>query len=421
MSRAERKHVLIAGAGIGGLTLALLLARRDYRVTLLDSASDLRPLGVGINLLPHAVRVLADLGLLPTLEAQAVATRELVYFNRHGQAIWREPRGRYAGHPAPQLSVHRGTLQMTLLAAVRSVLGPEAVRTGTRVVAAENRSGRALATYLDEGCSETLAADAMVGADGIHSTLRAQFNPHEGPPRYSGRLLWRGTTRAQPFLTGATMIMAGHMNQKFVCYPITPTDADGQQLINWVAELPRPLPGRREDWNRPGSLADFLPAFTSWRFDWLDVPALIEGASGSFEFPMVDRDPLSAWGAGRVTLLGDAAHPMYPIGSNGASQAILDAEALAHMLDEHDDVAAALAAYSGMRLPATAAIVHANRGNGPEQCMELAEQRAPDGFRHIDDVFAPGELQAIADRYKVLTGLKPKLDPAASKSANDRV
>ena len=407
MSRNRGKRVLIAGAGIGGLTLALLLARRAHQVTLVESASELRPLGVGINLLPHAVRVLAGLDLLPTLEAQSVATRELVYFNRHGQAIWREPRGRYAGHPAPQLSVHRGTLQMTLLAAVQATLGPGAVRTGTRVVAAEDRSGQALATCLHEGQSETLAADVLVGADGIHSALRGLFAPNEGPPRHSGRLLWRGTTRAEPFLSGASMIMAGHMNQKFVCYPITPADADGQQLINWVAELPGPLPDRREDWNRPGNLGDFLPQFASWRFDWLDVPALIESTLGSYEFPMVDRDPLASWGAGRITLLGDAAHPMYPIGSNGASQAILDAEVLADMLHAYDDVEAALAAYAGMRLPATAAIVHANRGNGPEQCMQLAEQRAPDGFHHIDDVFAPGELQAIADRYKVLTGLKP--------------
>ena len=263
MSRNRGKRVLIAGAGIGGLTLALLLARREHQVTLVESASELRPLGVGINLLPHAVRVLAGLDLLPTLEAQSVATRELVYFNRHGQAIWREPRGRYAGHPAPQLSVHRGTLQMTLLAAVQATLGPGAVRTGTRVVAAEDRSGQALATCLHEGQSETLAADVLVGADGIHSALRALLAPNEGPPRHSGRLLWRGTTRAEPFLSGASMIMAGHMNQKFVCYPITPADADGQQLINWVAELPGPLPTRREDWNRPGNLGDFLPQFAS--------------------------------------------------------------------------------------------------------------------------------------------------------------
>ncbi|MFM7121838.1 MAG: flavin-dependent oxidoreductase [Gammaproteobacteria bacterium] len=414
--------MLIAGAGIGGLTTALLLARHGHAVTLLESVSTLRPLGVGINVLPHAVRVLAALGLLPVLEAQAVATGELCYFNRHGQAIWREPRGRFAGHSMPQLSIHRGALHMTLLKAVIDRLGPEAVRTGTRVIAGADAGDHAVATVHGADAHgerrETLHADVLIGADGIHSTLRAQQVPNEGPPRYSGRLLWRGTTRARPFLSGRSMIMACHMQQKFVCYPITPPDASGRQLINWVAELPRPLPPNREDWNRPGRLADFLPAFESWRFDWLDVPSLIEQADASFEFPMVDRDPLPAWGAGRITLLGDAAHPMYPIGSNGASQAILDAEALANCLDTHADVVTAVAAYTAARLPATAAIVAANRGNGPEQCMELAEQRAPQGFRHIDEVFAPGELQAIADRYKVLTGLQPDLHPNRDSGAS---
>src|SRR5262245_23783212 len=202
------------------------------------------------------------------------------------------------------------------------------------------------------------------------------------------------------------MIMAGHQNQKFVCYPIEPVRPDGLQRINWIAELAIPEFRRREDWNREGRREDFLPQFESWRFDWLDIRGLIDGAEMIFEYPMVDREPLPRWSHGRMTLLGDAAHPMYPIGSNGASQAILDANALVRALRANADPVAALAAYEKERLPATAAIVRANRQNGPEHCMQLAEERAPKGFSDIDEVFAPGELQAMADKYKVLTGMK---------------
>jgi 2-polyprenyl-6-methoxyphenol hydroxylase-like FAD-dependent oxidoreductase len=219
-------------------------------------------------------------------------------------------------------------------------------------------------------------------------------------------MLWRATTLGWPFLTGASMIMAGHQNQKFVAYPIEPVLGNGRQRINWIAELPVARVLERENWNRRGELEDFLPWFADWRFDWLDAPELIEGAEAVYQFPMVDRDPLPRWSHGRMTLLGDAAHPMYPIGSNGASQAILDARALATALASNSDPVQALAAYEAERLPATAAIVRANRGNGPEQCMQLVEERAPNGFERIEDVMAPGELEAIAARYKALTGLR---------------
>lgn len=404
---AQSRHLLIAGGGIGGLATALCLHRAGHRVTILEAADEIRPLGVGINLLPHAGAILESLGLLPSLEATAVATRELVYFNRHGQRIWGEPRGRFAGHPAPQLSLHRGRLQLSLLEAVVDRLARPQVLTGLRVVAAETiPTGVRVTVERADGARETMEGDALIAADGIHSRVRAQVYPDEGPPAYSGRLLWRGVTPASPFLTGATMIMAGHQNQKFVAYPIGPVDAEGHQPINWIAELPVPAMLNREDWNRPGALADFLPAFQDWTFDWLDVPALIRAAPSVFEFPMVDRDPLPRWTHGRMTLLGDAAHPMYPIGSNGASQAILDADALARAFAAESGVEDALAAYEAERLPATAAIVRANRGNGPEQCMQLAEERAPAGFARLEDVFAPGELEAISRSYQVLTGLQ---------------
>jgi 2-polyprenyl-6-methoxyphenol hydroxylase-like FAD-dependent oxidoreductase len=401
-------RVAIAGAGIGGLVCALALEAAGREVTVFEAAPRILPLGVGINLLPHAAEILADLGLLEAIAAEGVATAELVYFNKRGQRIWGEPRGRRAGHATPQISLSRGALQGALQAAAIDRLGVRRVICDRRLARFETGSDRVDLDLVDAaGNVHAASADILVAADGIHSAARARLYPQEGPPIFSGRLLWRATSLAPPFLTGASMIMAGHQTQKFVAYPISAPGADGRQRINWVAELAVAQTLRREDWNRRGSLADFLPRFESWRFDWLDIPALIRSAEAVFEFPMVDRDPLPRWSHGRMTLLGDAAHPMYPIGSNGASQAILDAHALAAALAADPDPAAALQDYEQTRLPATAAIVRANRGNGPEQCMQLAEERAPAGFADIGEVFAPGELAAIAARYKALTGLRP--------------
>lgn len=401
-------RITIAGAGIGGLAAALRLQADGHEVTVYEAAPEVRPLGVGINLLPHAAEILDTLGLTEALLAQGVATRELVYFNHLGQRIWGEPRGRFAGHAAPQVSLPRGGLQGVLLDAARHRLGEDRVICGRRLVRFQSADDQALAVFADpQGTEHMVAADVLVCADGIHSAARNQLYPDEGPPIYAGRILWRATSLAPPFLTGASMIMAGWQDQKFVAYPIGPVGADGRQRINWIAELTVKDSLRREDWNRPGDPADFLPRFETWRFGWLDVPGLIRSAEAIYEFPLVDRDPLPRWSHGRMTLLGDAAHPMYPIGSNGASQAILDARSLATALARHADPVQALAAYEAERLPATAAIVRANRGNGPEQCMQLAHERAPDGFARIEDVFADGELEAIAARYKAVTGLKP--------------
>ena len=202
------------------------------------------------------------------------------------------------------------------------------------------------------------------------------------------------------------MIMAGHQNQKFVCYPMAPaTDHPGKALINWVAELYDPdWAAPKQDWNRQVDKERFATPFQNWRFDWLDVPALIDQAEVIYEYPLVDRDPLPRWSHGRMTLLGDAAHPMYPVGSNGASQAILDAEALAHALVATTDVVEALAQYEAERRPPTARITLLNRQNGPEQVMQLAEERAPQGFTDIHTVIAQHELEEIAARYKQTAG-----------------
>jgi 2-polyprenyl-6-methoxyphenol hydroxylase-like FAD-dependent oxidoreductase len=385
-------RVVIAGAGIGGLSLALSLHAAGIDCVVHEAVAELKPLGVGINLLPHAVRELTELGLAEAIAAIAIPTEALVYANRFGQEIWREPRGRFAGYNWPQYSIHRGRLQRLLADAVRERLGPDAIAFGSRAGGAA--WGEA------EG-------DVVVACDGIHSAIRTGFNPDEGPPIWNRRVLWRGVSEADPYLGGATMVMAGHQDQKFVCYPIDPAAAGrGRSLINWIAELrfPEAAAWRREDWNRPGQLADFLPRFESWDFGWLDVPAVIAGAAQVFEYPMVDRDPLERWTHGRTTLLGDAAHPMYPIGSNGASQAILDARTLAFELATRPSVDEALAAYEAQRRPATTAIVLANRGEGPERVMQLAHERAPQGFAKVEDVLSREELEATAGGYKQVAG-----------------
>ena len=402
--------IVIAGAGIGGLAAALELHRHGIRCRVLEAARDVRPLGVGINLLPSATRVMAGLGLLERLVDGAVETGELVFFNRHGQRIWREPRGRAAGYDYPQVSCHRGALQLLLLDAVRERLGRGAVQCGQALTGYHENDAKVDVDVLDRanGTTRTLIADVLVGADGIHSVARTGIAPPEDAVRYAGRMLWRATTRAPSFLTGATMIMAGHQDQKFVCYPITPPGADGRQTINWIAELPvadNPAP---QDWSRVVDASRFRDAFAAWQFDWLDVPRLIDGATEIYEYPLADRDPLATWGDGRVTLLGDAAHPMYPIGSNGASQAILDAAALAAAIAAAADPVAALRAYQTERREPTGRIILANRGNGPEQVMQLAETRAPDGFEDIEAVIPRAELEEIAARYKVLAGFSPQ-------------
>lgn len=401
--------VVVAGAGIGGLTLALSLHQAGVPVKVFETSAELRPLGVGINLLPHAVRELDELGLLAELDRLGVRTAELAYYSKRGQQIWSEPRGEAAGYRWPQFSIHRGKLQMMLLETARRRLGEENIVAGWHLDDWHQDDKDLTARFIDRKSGAPrgeVAGELLVGADGIHSSLRRRFYPDEGPPIWNGAILWRGTARAKPYLTGRSMIMAGHEFQKFVCYPIAQPDADGRQTINFIAErkFAADHDWRREDWNRPGDPADFLPQFEDWRFDWLDVPGLIRAAEAIYEYPMVDRDPLPHWTEGRATLLGDAAHAMYPIGSNGASQAILDARVLTREILAKGETPDALAAYEAERRPATAKIVLANRQNGPEQVMQRVEELAPEGFRRIEDVLAPGELEETAASYKKLAG-----------------
>jgi 2-polyprenyl-6-methoxyphenol hydroxylase-like FAD-dependent oxidoreductase len=404
--------VLIAGGGIGGLTLALSLHQIGVPCRVFESVPALRPLGVGINVLPHAVRELIELGLHDQLDASGVRTRELAFFSKHGKPIWSEPRGIEAGYKWPQFSIHRGRLQQILLDTAIERLGAENILTSHHLTGWTETPDGVRADFIDKVTGKSAGSyngTLLIAADGIHSAIRQKLYPEEGAPLWNGRILWRGITKSDAFLTGRTMIMAGHEILKFVCYPISQEpDANGKYDINWVAErhMPPTYEWRREDYNRAARLDEFLPWFKDWRFDWLDVPGLISNCPHAYEYPLVDRDPVDRWTFGRVTLMGDAAHPMYPIGSNGASQAILDARVLTRELLALGEVPAALEAYEAERRPATTDLVMLNRRNGPEQVMQIVEERAPEGFNVVTDVLSQQELEDIAANYKRVAGFQ---------------
>ena len=382
------------GGGIGGCALALSLRAAGIAdVELFEAAREVGELGVGINVLPHAARELTELGLAAELDALAVRTGALAYHNRQGQRIWTEPRGLAAGYRWPQWSINRGLLFGVLRRTVIERLGADRYHAASPIEAPDDLSA---------------SFDVVVGCDGVHSAVRRSLQPDEGPPLWNGVTMWRGVTEMPPFLDGRTMILAGVVRHRIVVYPIRNL-TDGRQIVNWVAEVRtedgRPMPP--QSWNRVVDVAEPLRHFAKFDFDWLDVPKMIEGAAEVLAYPMVDRDPLPTWRRGNVTLLGDAAHPMYPVGSNGASQAIIDARVLARELAQQPSVGDALDAYEAMRLPATAAVVAANRAAGPEQCMELVAERAPHGFDRLDDVISQDELTEIATRYRLLAGFDP--------------
>jgi 2-polyprenyl-6-methoxyphenol hydroxylase-like FAD-dependent oxidoreductase/quercetin dioxygenase-like cupin family protein len=369
-----------------------------------EQSPRIRELGVGINTLPHAIGELARLGLLERLDAVGLRTYELIYMNRFGQEVWRELRGLDAGHPVPQFSIHRGALQGVLRDAVIERLGPEAICTSHRLVGFDQDETGVTASFADPagGPGQEVRGDALIGADGIHSTVRASLVPDEGPPRWNGTMLWRGATDWAPFLTGRSMIIAGGMQAKVVLYPIAPGDGE-HRLTNWavmarIGTAGTPPP-RREDWSAPGRLDEVLPHVQRFSIGEVDVIALIRSTPVFFEYPVCDRDPIDTWTQGRVTLLGDAAHAMYPVGSNGASQAILDARALVDSLEAAADVPEALARYQQARLGPTSEIVHSNRSGGPEGVIDAVEAVAPDGFDDVDAVLAYSEREAIVRGY----------------------
>jgi 2-polyprenyl-6-methoxyphenol hydroxylase-like FAD-dependent oxidoreductase len=410
--------IAVIGAGITGLTAALSLHAAGIPCVVFEAVARPEPLGVGINLLPHAMRELTELGLLPELRRVGVEIDELVYLTKDGRRIWREPRGLAAGYDWPQIAIHRGELQMLLLRAVQQRLGAEAVRFGHALADVELGGEGVTAHFTDRAGGSRVAsvrAEAIAAADGIHSAVRRKFYPHEGAPKWNGVSLYRSTSRVGKVMGGRSMLWAGHARQKFVAYPIRYDPETGETLLNWICDLKSaeesPAPPK-EDWNRRGERGDLLARYANWRWAGIDVPELVNASGEIYVFPMVDRDPLPRWTFGRATLLGDAAHPMYPIGSNGATQGVIDARAFAFHLATAPSLDEGLARYEAERRPATERIVLMNRANGPDQVMELAEQRAPRPGDDLDALLPMAERQAIADAYKHVAGF----DPAALRA-----
>jgi 2-polyprenyl-6-methoxyphenol hydroxylase-like FAD-dependent oxidoreductase/quercetin dioxygenase-like cupin family protein len=416
--------VIVVGGGIGGLAAALALHDRGVPCRVYEQSPEIRELGVGINTLPHAIGQLSELGLLDRLDEVGLRTHELIYMNRLGQEIWRELRGLDAGHAVPQFSIHRGALQGVLKHAVIERLGDEAIVTAHRLTAFTQADDGVTAHFADPAGrpADTVSGRALIGADGIHSTVRAALNPDEGPPRWNGTMLWRGATDWPVFLTGRSMIIAGGMEAKVVLYPISPGDGP-RRLTNW-AVMARigaegTAPPRREDWSRPGRLDEVLPHVKRFDIQEVEVERLIRETPVFWEYPVCDRDPIPTWSHGRITLLGDAAHAMYPVGSNGASQAVLDAIAIADELTQTDDTARALKRYEDQRLQPTAEIVCSNRTGGPEGVIDAVEALAPDGFDDVERVLSHADREAIVRGYARKAGFAVP-DSSSNQTTTER-
>ncbi|WP_169545514.1 flavin-dependent oxidoreductase [Sneathiella aquimaris] len=406
----QKPEGIIVGGGLVGLTLALALHQKGYKCRIYETVPELLPLGVGINLLPHSVQNLAKLGLLDALKKVAIETSSLSYYTEDGKTIWSEPRGLAAGYDVPQFSIHRGDFHMILLAAVKERLGEDCLFMDHRFSRYEQDGDGVTAYFTNHAGTQeqqTVHADYLVGADGINSRLRKILYPDEGPPHYSGQMLWRGVTEMAPFKDGKSMFMAGHNDLKLVAYPIrAESAARGKSYINWIAErrIPSDLAGRQADWNAEGLLSEFKFDFDSWDLGWLDVNALFDNAISIHKFPMIDRDPIPKWSFDRITLMGDAAHAMYPNGSNGVSQGVLDAMEFVSLLQKGGNITDILTQYEGNRRPHTTRISLANRETGPEKVMEMVKDACTGDCADTHTCIPADKLEEVATAYKKLAG-----------------
>lgn len=405
-------RICIIGGGISGLTAALSLHAAGIEAHVFEAVSDIQPLGLGINLQPNAVRELTELGLKDALARTAIETSTLRYYNKHGQLIWSEPRGLAAGYKWPQYAIHRGQLQMILLDAVRERLGPDAIKLGHQLTSFTETEGWVIARFVDKRTGRELpsfAADALIGADGIRSAVRTVLHPSEGPAVFGGRIYWRGCVECESFLDGRTQVMIGHGKQRAVVYPMSSKVAPGRSLLNWLTVLAdQPNDRTSESWDREVKKERFFAPFSGWNFDWIKAADIMSSTGQIFEYPAVDRDPLPRWSFGRATLIGDAAHPMRPVGSQAGSQGIVDARVVALALATESSPVKALQSYEANRLPIVNELIMRNRRDGPEVVMQMAEDRAPEGFENIEDVIPRSELERIASSFKVAAGFDPE-------------
>ena len=414
---------IVVGGGIGGLTAALSLQRVGVDVTVYESSREILPLGVGINLLPQAVRELIALGLQPALDATAIRTRAMAYYTNRAQPVLSVPCGLSGGYRCPQYSIHRGELQTLLLRSFQDAAGENKVCTGHHFSDFEQTDDGVTAHFVDRATGKSVrsvSADILIGADGIHSALRKRLFPAEGAPVYSGVMVYRGAVERAPLLDGETMVIVGDLRKKIVAYPVSALARQrGSSHVNWLVGLQVDADTVEEDWNRQTGGERLQAEYADWRFDWLDVPAIISSTESIFEYPLQDRDPLPQWTFGRVTLLGDAAHPMIPVSSNGAVQAIIDGRALAYALATHPDPVSAFAAYEAERLPQANRVVEVSRRNGPDEILEIVRRECPEDAEDIHAHVPEASLRAVIEEFKVEAGFdaetlndKPSYDVA---------
>jgi len=397
-------HIVIAGAGIGGLSAALCLHEQGFVVKIFEAVEEIKPLGVGINVMPHSSKILHELGLGEKLDEIAIRTQCIEYRTKFGQVIQSDPRNVEAGFEAPQYSVHRGELQFLLLEEVRKRLGAEAVFAGRAVSGYQNLDAGVTVQFLD---GTSCYADLFIGAEGLRSRTRAQMHPDEGPLNYEGTMMFRGAVEMDAIGDGKTMVIAGDHDLKFVTYPISESARKaGRALTNWVAEVRHSSPRHIEDadWSR-GATLDYITPFKDFCMSDMDLVEIMQKTATVTEFPMIDRDPLPFWTDGAVTLLGDAAHPMYPIGANGASQAIQDARVLATCLAQ-DSTPQGLHAYEDIRRPIATKVVQSNREGGPEKVLDIAAARVKGPDDRIEQLITPEELEQVAASYRNVAGFQ---------------
>ena len=396
--------VVISGAGIGGLVTALALKKKGVNVKIYEAESGIRALGVGINIMPHASKILIELGLGTQLDRLGIKTRCIEYRTKFGHLIQSDPRNVEAGFEAPQYSIHRGELQQMLSDAVEKQLGSGSIIFDKSVIGS-CQVGEVVTISFRDGSE--LDVDLFIDATGLHSKIRKQMHPDEGPLCYEGTMMFRGSVETDQIGDGRTMVIAGDHDVKFVTYPISERMRQrGRALTNWVAEVRHSTPRHIEDadWRR-GATLDFIKPFHNFFMHDMNLIEIIKKTKVVTEYPMVDRNPLSSWVKGNVALLGDAAHPMYPIGANGASQAILDASSIAQCLSKELSKKG-LKAYELERLPMATSVVKSNREGGPEKVLDIAAGRVSGPDDRIEDLISSSELKQVASSYQKIAGFE---------------